>query len=87
MARSRFRVKMYGPFVQKQIAARDAGGDLTWAHFSAAHRPTWRERHRDFVEDWYRSPALWHGEGKPLRALGYRALAALTEPGYTLRPP
>jgi glycosyltransferase involved in cell wall biosynthesis len=85
MARNRFRVQMHARFVQQRIAARDAGGELTWDQFSAAYRPTWRERRRDLVEYWYRSAALWHGEGKPLRALGYGALAAIAEPGYTLR--
>jgi len=85
MARSRFRVNMYARFARERIAARDAGGELTWDDFAAAYDLPLRERRRDFVEFWYRSAALWHGEGRPLRALGYGMLAALAAPRYTLR--
>jgi glycosyltransferase involved in cell wall biosynthesis len=85
MARRRLQVKMYARFVRERLAAADAGGTLTWEQYTAAYQPTWRERHEDLTELWYRSAALWHGEGKTLRALGYGALAALASPAYTLR--
>lgn len=85
MARHRIRVNTYARFVRERIAAADAGTELTWERFAAAYRPSWHERSRDRTECWYRSAALWYGEGRPLRALGYAALAALASPSYTLR--
>ncbi len=85
MARDRSRVNASARFVRQRIAARDAGVELTWEQFSATYRPTWRERHTDRVESCYRSAALWHGEGRPLRAWGYGLLAACLAPTYTLR--
>lgn len=85
MARHRIRVNTYARFVRERLAAGDAGEMLTWDRFSAAYRPSWRERSQDRTECWYRSAALWYGEGRPLRALGYAALAALSAPSYTLR--
>lgn len=85
MARHRIRVNTYARFVRRRLAADDVGQTLTWDQFSAAYRPTWRERSQDRRECWYRSAALWYGEGRPLRALGYAALAALAAPSYTLR--
>jgi len=85
MARRRLVVNTYARFVRQRLRARDAGGDLTWAAFAAAYRPTWRERWRDYAELWYRSAALWHGEGRRWRALRFGALAALAAPRYTLR--
>jgi hypothetical protein len=85
MARHRSTVNMYARFVRERLAARDAGEMLTWDRFSATYHPTWRERYQDFTERWYRSAALWYGEGKPLRALGFWLLAAVAAPAYTLR--
>lgn len=85
MARHRIRVNTYARFVRSRLAADDAGGTLTWSQFVATYHPTWRERSQDLTECWYRSAALWYGEGKPLRAFGYAALAALAAPSYTLR--
>ncbi|HEX6536106.1 MAG TPA: glycosyltransferase [Gemmatimonadaceae bacterium] len=85
MARHRVRVNTYARFVRQRLAAGDAGRMLTWDQFSAAYRPTWRERSRDRTECWYRSAALWYGEGRRIRAMGYAALAALAAPSYTLR--
>jgi hypothetical protein len=76
---------MYSRFVRERLAAADAGETLTWTQYAAAYHPTWRERHEDLTELWYRSAALWYGERKLLRALGYGALAALASPAYTLR--
>jgi hypothetical protein len=85
MAQHRERVNMYARFVQARLAAADRGETLTWDHFSAAYHPTVRQRYQDRTEYWYRSAALWHGEGSPLRAFGYATLAAMTAPGYTLK--
>lgn len=85
MACNRFRVNMYARFIRARFAARDAGGDLTWDDYSATYGPCWRERRLDLVEFWYRSAALWHGEGHPVKALSYGMLAALAAPRYTLR--
>lgn len=85
MARRRLVVNMYARFVRERLRRQDAGGDLAWPDFAAAYRPGWGERRRDLVELWYRSAALWHGERRPLRALGFGALAALAAPVYTLR--
>ena len=85
MARHRLLIKMYARFVRERLAAADAGETLTWTQYAAAYQPTWRERHEDLTELWYRSAALWYGEGKLLRALSYGALAALASPAYTLR--
>ena len=85
MAQHRYRVNRYARFVQERLASADRGDTLTWDEFSATHHPTVRERYRDRTEYWYRSAALWHGEGRPFRAFGYAALAAVTAPAYTLR--
>ncbi|MEJ7813465.1 MAG: glycosyltransferase [Gemmatimonadaceae bacterium] len=85
MATSQQVIKMHTRFVRARLARRDAGGDLAWSEFTASYAPTWRDRLRDRVEVWYRSAALWSGEGKPLRALGYGLLAALGSPLYTFR--
>ena len=85
MARSRPRVNMFARFVRSRLQARDAGGDLTWSEFAAKYRPSWRDRRRDMVEIWYRSAALWRGEGRMLRAIQYATLATLAAPAYTLR--
>lgn len=85
MARNRIRINREARFVRARIAARQAGGDLTWETFARTHRPTWGERHQDFVEVAYRSAALWHGEGESLRALAYGGLALLAGPRYTIR--
>lgn len=84
MARDRRRINMEARFVRQRLEARAAGGDLAWDAFVAAYRPTWRERRRDLVEQWYRAAALWHGEGRPWRAARCLALAAAMSPGYTL---
>ncbi len=85
MATARARVNMFARFVRQRLAARDAGGDLRWSDFAAAYDPSWLERRRDAVETWYRSAALWKGEGDTLRAAGYAMLAGLAAPVYTLR--
>jgi GT2 family glycosyltransferase len=85
MARRRLLVNRYARFVRQRLRARDAGADLTWDAFAASYRPAWSDRRRDYVELWYRSAALWYAEGRPWRAAGFGALAALAAPGYTLR--
>jgi glycosyltransferase involved in cell wall biosynthesis len=85
MARNRAGINLYSRFVRARIAARDAGSDLAWDQFRQAYRPTFAQRYRDRVEIWYRSAALWLGEGRPLRALGYGVLAGVASPRYTLR--
>lgn len=85
MARNRAGINLYSRFVRARIAARDAGSDLAWDQFRQSYRPTFGERYRDRVEIWYRSAALWLGEGRPLRALGYGVLAGIASPRYTLR--
>ncbi|GJG86374.1 glycosyl transferase [Gemmatimonadetes bacterium T265] len=85
MARRRLLVNQYARFVRQRLGVRDAGGELTWEAFAAAYRPGWRERWRDRAEVWYRSAALWHGEGRRWRALRFGALAAAAAPWYTLR--
>ena len=85
MARRRLVVNQYARFVRQRMRARDAGSELAWEAFASGYRPTWRERWRDRVEVWYRSAALWHGEGRRWRALRFGALAALGAPRYTLR--
>jgi glycosyltransferase involved in cell wall biosynthesis len=85
MARERLRINAEARFVRQRIARRAAGGDLTWEEFRATHRRSWTERWQDLVEVFYRSAALWHGEGRKLRAFGYAALAMVTGPWYTTR--
>lgn len=85
MARNRAGVNRYARFVRARLAARAAGSDLAWDQFRNAYSPTLRERYRERVESWYRSAALWHGEGRTLRALGYGVLAGIAGPRYTLR--
>ena len=81
MARERLRINAEARFVRQRIARRAAGGDLTWDEFRATHRRTWAERRQDLVEVFYRSAALWHGEGRRLRAFGYALLATIRVPG------
>ena len=85
MARSRATVNMYARFVRLRLAARDAGRDLIWNDFASTYRPNWRERRRDVIENWYRSAALWRGEGRTWTALRYGAMSAIAAPVYTLR--
>lgn len=85
MAQDRARVNLNARFVRARIAARDAGSDLTRDQFRQAYRPTFRERYRDRVESWYRSAALWHGEGRTLRALACGVLAGIAGPRYALK--
>ena len=85
MARRRLVVNQYARFVRQRLRARDAGGELTWEAFVAAYAPTWRERWQDRAEVWYRSAALWYGEGRRWRALRFGVLAALAAPRYTAR--
>jgi GT2 family glycosyltransferase len=85
MARERVRINFEARFVRQRIARRAQGGDLTWEEFRASYRRTWAERRRDLVEVWYRSAALWHGEGRRLRAFGYGCLAVVASPWYTIR--
>jgi len=85
MARERLRINAEARFVRQRIARRASGGDLTWDEFRATHRRTWAERRQDLVEVFYRSAALWHGEGRRLRAFGYALLAMITGPRYTVR--
>jgi glycosyltransferase involved in cell wall biosynthesis len=85
MARERLRINREARFVRSRLAARDAGGDLSWEAFLAAYRPNWRERRQDLVEVLYRTAGLSMGENRRLRALCYGAMAALVDPWYTLR--
>lgn len=85
MARSRARVNVHARFVRQRLVARDAGRDLLWVDFEGTYRPTWRERRRDTIERWYRTAALWRGEGRTVRAVSFGALAALAAPIYTAR--
>jgi hypothetical protein len=85
MARERLRINREARFVRSRLAARDAGGDLSWEAFLAAYQPTWRERRQDLVEVLYRTAGLSLAENRRLRALCYGALATLVDPGYTLR--
>jgi GT2 family glycosyltransferase len=85
MARERLRINTEARFVRQRIARRAVGGDLSWDEFRATHQRTWAERWQDLVEVFYRSAALWHGEGRRLRAFGYATLAMITNPRYTLR--
>jgi glycosyltransferase involved in cell wall biosynthesis len=85
MATERLRINFEARFVRERIARRVAGGDLSWEEFRAGHRPSWGERRQDLVEVCYRSAALWHSEGRTLRACGFAGLALLIGPRYTLR--
>jgi glycosyltransferase involved in cell wall biosynthesis len=85
MARERLRINREARFVRHRLAARDAGGDLSWEAFLGAYRPTWRERRQDLVEVLYRTAGLSLAENRRLRALCYGALATLIDPWYTLR--
>ncbi len=85
MARERVRINTEARFVRQRIARRAQGADLTWEEFGVSYRRTWGQRRRDLVEVLYRSAALWHGEGRQLRALTYGGLAFVAGPWYTLR--
>jgi glycosyltransferase involved in cell wall biosynthesis len=85
MARERVRINSEARFVRRRIARRARGGDFTWEEFRAGYRRSWGERRQDCVELFYRSAALWHGEGRSLRAFIYAGLAFLVGPRYTLR--
>lgn len=85
MAQHRFEVNRHARFVRERLRMRDSGRELTWETFNATYAQGWGERRRDWVEHWYRSAALWHGERNLPRALGYGALAMLGAPAYTLR--
>jgi glycosyltransferase involved in cell wall biosynthesis len=85
MATERLRINFEARFVRERIARRAGGGDLSWEEFRAGHRPSWGERRQDLVEVCYRSAALWHSEGRALRAAVYAGLALLMGPRYTLR--
>jgi glycosyltransferase involved in cell wall biosynthesis len=85
MARERIRINFEARFVRERIARRAAGGDLSWEEFRAGHRASWEERRQDVVEVCYRSAALWHSQGRTLRACGFAGLALLIGPRYTLR--
>lgn len=85
MARSRARVNMFARFVRRRLAERDAGRELSLRDFEASYRPTWKERRRDAIEIWYRSAALWRGEGQTMRAIRYATMALLAAPAYTVR--
>jgi glycosyltransferase involved in cell wall biosynthesis len=84
MARERVRINLEARFVRQRIVLRAQGSDLTWEDFRAGYRRSWGERRQDLVEVLYRSAALWHGEGRALRAFFYAGLALLVNPGYTL---
>ena len=84
MARDRRRINAEARFVRRRLAARAAGGDLTFDEFWQSYRPGWHERRQDLVEVLYRSAALWYGERRPTRAIGYGLLALLADPTYTL---
>jgi glycosyltransferase involved in cell wall biosynthesis len=85
MARERIRINFEARFVRQRIARRARGGDLTWEEFRAGYRRSWGEWRQDLVELFYRSAALWHGEGRWPRAFVFVGLALLVGPGYTLR--
>lgn len=85
MARDRLRINREARFVRRRTAVRRNGGDLTWEAFAATCPETWRERRQDCVELAYRTAALWFGEGRPLKALRYGAMAAVIDPFYTFR--
>lgn len=85
MARDRLRINQEARFIRRRLAARRDGRELTWDEFADDDRPTWRDRRRDYVELWYRSAALWYGEGQPLRALLFGLGAAMLDPRYTVR--
>jgi glycosyltransferase involved in cell wall biosynthesis len=85
MATERLRINFEARFVRERIARRAAGGDLSLEEFRAGHRPSWGERRQDLVEVCYRAAALWHSEGRTLRACGFAGLALLIGPRYTLR--
>jgi glycosyltransferase involved in cell wall biosynthesis len=85
MATERLRINFEARFVRQRIARRAQGGDLSWEEFRGGYRRSWKDRRQDLVEVLYRSAALWHGEGKQLRAVAYAGLALIVHPGYTLR--
>ena len=85
MARDRVGINRDARFVRARIAARADGRELTRAEYLAAYPHGWRERREDLVHVLYRSAALWYGERRWARALGYGALALLAGPAYTIR--
>ena len=85
MAKRRSDINRAAQFVRRRLAARRVGADLSWGAFLEAHRPTWPERRQDAVERCYRAAALWYGERRPVRAAAYGVMAAVLDPGYTLR--
>lgn len=85
MARDRIRINAAGRFVQRRLAVRATGGDLSLDEFWRSYRRTWRERWRDHVEVSYRRGALWVAEGRWIRGAAHLALAALVGPRYTVR--
>jgi glycosyltransferase involved in cell wall biosynthesis len=85
MSHHRARINRAARFVRARIAARRAGGELTWDDFVASERVTWSDRRQDAVERCYRRAAVWHAEGRPMRAFAYGLLAAAIGPQYTVR--
>lgn len=85
MARDRLRINREARFIRRRLDARRRGSDLTWDAFVATERVTWRERRQDRVELYYRTAALWYGEGRMVKAIGFGVLAAIIDPRYTIR--
>lgn len=85
MATHRSRINRAARFVRRRLAARRAGGDLTWETFATTDAPTLSERRQDAVERCYRQAALWHAERRSIRALSWGLLALTIDPRYTLR--
>lgn len=82
-AKKRASMNLFVRFVQQRLAARAAGGDLSWDDFHRNYSLTLGERYRDHVTAWYRSAGLWQLEGRPARAAFFATLAAFASPRYT----
>jgi hypothetical protein len=84
MARDQANIKRAARFVQRRLAARCEGRDLTWDAFVASERGRWSDRRQDWVEVCYRRAALWYGERRYDKALVHWTVAAVINPVYAV---
>ncbi|MGH8873801.1 MAG: glycosyltransferase family 2 protein [Acidimicrobiia bacterium] len=72
-------------FTRARLAGTKQGRELTWHAFASTYRPSWRQRHGDFVQANYRKAGQSVAGHRWFSALARGLLALATGPRYTLR--
>lgn len=72
-------------YISDRLAARETGGDLSWAEFVGSRLPTLRWRYGVLAKGWYRRAGLHVADGHWLRGFAFGTVALALNPYYVVK--